>query len=401
MTFLNSFLEKIFYDHKRPMNGASSQKSAANYNFSKTKFTRSTLKYIFYFCFKAMQVQLETFLHKQWDRKGLISWLLLPASAVFLWGAAYRRRKAKPINVGVPVVIVGNIYVGGTGKTPVTIALTNELKARGWNPGVISRGYKGAADSPVEVLPDSNPDIVGDEPLLIKKSTGVPTFVCPKRVEAARALLKAYPAVNVIISDDGLQHYALQRDVELAVVGARGLGNGWVLPAGPLREPPSRLDEVDAIVLNATEDIVDSPTPRYVATSGFTEAVNYVTGETVSLETLSRMQFKKNLKAAAIAGIAVPERFFSMLKAHGLDITPVALPDHYDYSKNPFKDIDADLIFITEKDAVKCRKHVELKEDKRIYVVPLETKLDKFLIDFVEKKIEAASKQIKESNLKK
>ena len=300
-----------------------------------------------------MQVQLETFLHKQWDRKGLISWLLLPASAVFLSMAASRRRKTVPVKVGVPVVVVGNIYVGGTGKTPVTIALVKDLKERGWNPGVISRGYRGKAESPVEVRLDSNPDIVGDEPLLIKKATDAPTFVCPKRVEAAEALLKAYPTVNVIISDDGLQHYSLHRDVELAVVGARGLGNGWVLPAGPLREPPSRLDEVDAIVLNATEDIVTSSTPRYVATSGFTNAVNYATGEIVSLDTLSRMQFKKGLKAVAMAGIAVPERFFSMLKAHGLEVRPIALPDHYDYSKNPFKDCEADLIFITEKDAVK------------------------------------------------
>ena len=223
------------------------------------------------------------------------------------------------------------------------------------------------------------------------------TFVCPKRVEAAEALLKAYPTVNVIISDDGLQHYSLHRDVELAVVGARGLGNGWVLPAGPLREPPSRLDEVDAIVLNATEDIVTSSTPRYVATSGFTNAVNYATGEIVSLDTLSRMQFKKGLKAVAMAGIAVPERFFSMLKAHGLEVRPIALPDHYDYSKNPFKDCEADLIFITEKDAVKCRKHADLKNDERIFVVPLETKLDKFLVDFVEKKITAAAKKSKEA----
>ena len=125
--------------------------------------------------------------------------------------------------------------------------------------------------------------------------------------------------------------------------------------------------------------------------------INYATGEIVSLDTLSRMQFKKGLKAVAMAGIAVPERFFSMLKAHGLEVRPIALPDHYDYSKNPFKDCEADLIFITEKDAVKCRKHADLKKDERIYVVPLETKLDKFLVDFVEKKITAAAKKSKEA----
>ena len=334
-----------------------------------------------------MRVHLESFLHRQWDRKGLLSWLLLPASAIFLAVAKSRREKTKPTRVRVPVVVVGNIYVGGTGKTPVTIALVKALKERGWNPGVISRGYKGSAQEAIEVRTDSNPDIVGDEPLLIKKATNVPTFVCPKRVDAAKQLLKAYPDVDVIISDDGLQHYQLARDVELAVVGARGLGNGWVLPAGPLREPPSRLDEVDAIVLNATEDVVSSTTPRYVATSGFSHAVNYSTGESVSLDTLSRMQFKKDLKAAALAGIAVPGRFFSMLRAHGLRIEDQALPDHYDYAKNPFKDLKADLIFITEKDAVKCRKHPEIKSDPRIYVVPLETKLDHYLIDYIERKI--------------
>lgn len=345
-----------------------------------------------------MNVQLETLLHKQWDKRGLISWLLLPASAAFMWASSRRRKNAKVTNVGVPVVVVGNIYVGGTGKTPVTISLVRALRERGWNPGVISRGYKGAADAPVEVEENSNPDIVGDEPLLIKKSTGAPTFVCKKRVDAAKSMLAKYPLVNVLISDDGLQHYELGRDVELAVIGARGLGNGWVLPAGPLRERPARLDEVDAIVLNATEDVVTSSTPRYAATSGFSDAINYASGEKITLDTLARMQAKKQLKADAMAGIAVPDRFFSMLRAHDLEINPIPLPDHYSFTKNPFAESKADLIFITEKDAVKCRKHPEIKNDERIYVVPLETQLDKFLVDFIEKKITAASERYKTNN---
>ena len=250
--------------------------------------------------------------------------------------------KAVPVKVGVPVVVVGNIYVGGTGK----ISGHHCFSQRSERTRLESRHHlprlPRQAESPVEVRLDSNPDIVGDEPLLMKKSHRAPTFVCPKRVAAAEALLKAYPTVNVIISDDGLQHYSLHRDVELAVVGARGLGNGWVLPAGPLREPPSRLDEVDAIVLNATEDVVTSSTPRYVATSGFTNAINYATGEIVSLDTLSRMQFKKGLKAVAMAGIAVPERFFSMLKAHGLEDAPDRLTGPLRLFQNPFKDCEAD-----------------------------------------------------------
>lgn len=340
-----------------------------------------------------MRAQLESYIHRQWDRKGLISWLLLPASGLYLLGSKLRRAKTIPRKVSVPVIVVGNIYIGGTGKTPVTIALVKALEEKGWHPGVISRGYQGKAEKPVEVFPDSNPDIVGDEPLLIKKSTNVPTVVCPVRYEAAQTLLKTHPEVDLIISDDGLQHYDLARDVELAVVGARGLGNGWVLPAGPLREPPSRLTEVDAIVLNATDDIITSPKPRYAATSGLRIAVNYSNGEVVNLDTLARMQFKKELKATAVAGIAVPGRFFSMLRAHDLDIQELALPDHYDYNKNPFKDLDADLIFITEKDAVKCRKHPEIHSDPRIWVVPLEMVLDKHLIDFIDQKIEPLRKK--------
>ena len=171
-----------------------------------------------------------------------------------------------------------------------------------------------------------------------------------------------------------------------------------MLPAGPLRERPARLDEVDAIVLNATEDVVTSSTPRYAATSGFSDAINYASGEKITLDTLARMQAKKQLKADAMAGIAVPDRFFSMLRAHDLEINPIPLPDHYSFTKNPFAESKADLIFITEKDAVKCRKHPEIKNDERIYVVPLETQLDKFLVDFIEKKITAASERYKTNN---
>lgn len=161
-----------------------------------------------------MQVQLETFLHKQWDRKGLISWLLLPASAVFLSMAASRRRKTVPVKVGVPVVVVGNIYVGGTGKTPVTIALVKDLKERGWNPGVISRGYRGKAESPVEVRLDSNPDIVGDEPLLIKKATVPRRLFGPKRVEAAEAFTESLPDCQCHHQRRRTFRYSLHRDVD-------------------------------------------------------------------------------------------------------------------------------------------------------------------------------------------
>jgi tetraacyldisaccharide 4'-kinase len=322
-----------------------------------------------------------------WECKNLISFLLLPASAVFWAVSQLKRHNADPVKLPVPVIVVGNIYIGGTGKTPVTIALVRELQKRGWTPGVISRGYRGRTEEPVKVQSDSNPDIVGDEPLLIYRSTLVPTYVHSTRVLAAKELLKNYPEVDVIVSDDGLQHYALDRDFELAVVGARGLGNGWVLPAGPLRETPGRLNSVDAIVLNATDEVLCSPTPRYAATSGLQTAVNYATGEVVQLDTLSRMQSKKRLTASAVAGIALPNRFFSMLRAHNLQIKEIPLADHYGFDSNPFEKIDSDMIFLTEKDAVKCRKHPKLKSDERLWVVPLEMVLDKHLIDQIEQKI--------------
>ena len=194
-----------------------------------------------------MRATFESWLHRQWTKRGLLAWALSPLSLVFLCAARNRRNKTKPHRLPVPVVVVGNIYVGGTGKTPVTIALVKELLKRGYHPGVVSRGFGRKEDAPLMVLRDSPAANVGDEPLLIARQTEVPVAVARDRVAAALLLLDKHPECDLIISDDGLQHYSLARDVELAVVGARGLGNGWVLPAGPLREPPSRLDEVDAI----------------------------------------------------------------------------------------------------------------------------------------------------------
>ena len=183
-----------------------------------------------------MRATFESWLHRQWTKRGLLAWALSPLSLIFLCVARNRRLKTQPHKLPVPVVVVGNIYVGGTGKTPVTIALVKELIKRGHHPGVVSRGFGRKHDKPLMVLPDSPAQSVGDEPLLIARQTRVPVAVARDRVAAALLLLDKHPECDIIISDDGLQHYALARDVELAVVGARGLGNGWVLPAGPLRE---------------------------------------------------------------------------------------------------------------------------------------------------------------------
>jgi len=191
---------------------------------------------------------------KLWARTSVLTVLLLPLSALFfavswLRRLAYRRGWLAAVAVGVPVVIVGNITAGGSGKTPLVIWLVNWLREQGYRPGVVSRGYGGAARGCVDVRPDSPPAQVGDEPLLIRVKTHAPVVVGRDRVAAARTLLARHPGVDVIVSDDGLQHYRLRRDIELAVIdAATGLGNGWPLPAGPLREPRSRLSSVDAVI---------------------------------------------------------------------------------------------------------------------------------------------------------
>ena len=304
---------------------------------------------------------LEAWAHRQWASRGPVAWLLSPLSLVFLAVSRSRRERTVPNRLPVPVVVVGNIYVGGTGKTPVTIALVRELQARGWRPGVISRGF-GRREDGIRLINEETPAAeAGDEPLLIARETGVPVAVGRARFEAGRALLEAHPEVDLIVSDDGLQHAALARDVEIAVVGARGLGNGWVLPAGPLREPPSRLDTVDAIVLNTSNEAV-----------------------------VDRIHAEK-LKPLSAAGIAAPGRFFAMIRAHDIEGAELELGDHFDFAENPFANRTEDIIFITGKDAVKCRHDPALAGDKRIWVVGLEVKLDSYLIDLIDKRARDAA----------
>lgn len=234
-----------------------------------------------------MRAAVERVLHDVWSHRGIAASLLYPFSLVYLAIARRRAARTTPVELPVPVVVVGNIYVGGTGKTPITIELVRELKAAGFTPGVISRGYGRASKEQHLVEDDSPASTVGDEPLLIRRATGVPVAVGRDRVAAGRLLIRSNPSVNVIVSDDGLQHRRLARDVELAVVGARGLGNSWALPAGPLRELPSRLDSVDAIVLSATEDTIESRTPRFAATSQLGDVVRLCDGRRRSIEDIS------------------------------------------------------------------------------------------------------------------
>lgn len=336
------------------------------------------------------QPKLEDWLHRQWSHLGVMAAILSPLSLLFYTVSRSRRRQTIANRLPVPVVVVGNIYVGGTGKTPVTITLVRELLKRGWHPGIVSRGF-GRRDVSIQlVTKDSLAQDVGDEPLLIFRETGVPVAVGRSRYDAGKTLLAAHPEIDVIVSDDGLQHHALARDFEIAVVGTRGLGNGLLLPAGPLRDPPSRLDEVDAIVLNTTNEvIVKSRTPRYAASSCFGRCEQLATGKTANIDELSQKIITEHLKPLAAAGIAAPGRFFAMIRAHDIEADTMELGDHFDFSTNPFSQSPHDIIFITGKDAVKCATHPELKNDPRLWVVNLEMHLDRYLFDSLEEILKA------------
>ncbi len=299
----------------------------------------------------------------------------------------------------IPLIIVGNIRVGGTGKTPLVIALANALFEEGFRPGIISRGYQpngqSILEAPQEVTQSSNPNTVGDEPVLMAQRIHqqIPIWVFPKRAQCINALLKVHSEVNVIISDDGLQHAGLVRwpareggrDLELVVEDERGNGNGRLLPAGPLRESPHR--ERDATIsIGASDEIentlaaeksfqltpkIDSAYPlhRPNESQSFTELLTTLAG----------------LKIAAIAAIGNPNKFFEALSRLGMHLEhTLSLPDHATIKNTDIANIEADCIFITEKDAVKCATI----EDQRIWVVPMHLPLPNELIHWVQEVIQ-------------
>ncbi|WP_250502588.1 tetraacyldisaccharide 4'-kinase [Caballeronia sp. AZ7_KS35] len=325
---------------------------------------------------------LENFLAREWRRRGPVAWALTPFACIF--GAIAATRRAfydfgwmKRVEVGAPVVVVGNVTVGGTGKTPTVIALVEALRAAGFQPGVISRGYGAKIAKPTSVTASSAAEQVGDEPLLIARRTHAPVFVCPDRVAAAKALLEAHPNVDVLVSDDGLQHYRLARAFELVVFDDRLGGNGFLLPAGPLREPMSR--RRDATLINSPYERTLPPWPN-------TFALELESGDAWLLDDPHQRrplnQFAGE-KVVAAAGIGSPERFFATLRAAGIAPATRAFPDHYAYRENPFAGVDADAILITEKDAVKLGAW----RDARIWVVPVQAVLRPRLIALVVEKL--------------
>ncbi|MBF6991770.1 MULTISPECIES: tetraacyldisaccharide 4'-kinase [Cupriavidus] len=323
---------------------------------------------------------LADFVTAQWQRRGWFAWVMLPFSLLFGLVArvrrhGYRRGWFKSTRLPMPVVVVGNVTVGGTGKTPAVIALAHALTEAGLRPGVVSRGYGVELKHPRRVKPTSQASDVGDEPLLIARATDVPVWVFPDRALCAQTMLVSHPGVNVLLLDDGLQHYKLQRDFEIVMFDTRMGGNGLMLPAGPLREPLTR--PRDATLIND---------PNFRATPDRPG----VYGMRLELEdawqlndpTMARpVAAFAGRRVLAAAGIGNPERFFASLRGAGLSPKTLPLPDHYDFAEDPFTGnadaLDADVILITEKDAVKCERF----DDPRIWVVPTRPVIDAGLID--------------------
>ena len=353
-----------------------------------------------------------TRLEAAWYRPGLtpLTALLTPLSALFALAAEtraalYRVGVLPTHRLPVPVVVIGNITVGGSGKTPLTIALARVLAAAGFTPGVVSRGY-GRADAsgaPSLVGPGSTPDEVGDEPLLIARA-GFPVAVAADRVAAGRALLAAQPRCDVILADDGLQHYRLGRDVEIAVVDtARGFGNGWRLPAGPLREPRSRWTRCDAVVALVPRG---APAGGPKATGRAWQALMIVAHRM----TLAGSVFRRLRPAGegterpagaddaddvavpdrfsgpgvhAVAGIGNPARFFATLAALGIDAEPHAFPDHHAFRPSDLDFAGATAILMTAKDAVKCERFAT----PAMWYLPVEATVDPALVARIVEKL--------------
>lgn len=286
-------------------------------------------------------------MQEAWLRRGALARGLWPLSLLYgalaaLRRTLYRLGLRRVERVGVPVIVVGNVIAGGSGKTPVVMAIVRHLEARGIRAGVVSRGYGRTTQDCREVLDDSDPAAVGDEPALIRRSTGAPVFVARRRIEAARALLERHPATQVIVSDDGLQHLALARDIEICVFDDRGVGNGWLLPAGPLREPwPRRCD----FVLHTGER------PAFAGFTARRTLADHALrrdGTRVPLASLAGRSL------IAVAAIAKPEAFFQMLRARGLaPASCIALPDHDDFRHWRPPGDTGQVLLCTEKDAAK------------------------------------------------
>lgn len=319
-------------------------------------------------------------LQHHWYRNTPLHLILYPISLIFrvlvsLRHSLYRNHVFSSDQLLLPVIVIGNISVGGTGKTPLTLALAQQLIERGWHPLIVSRGYGGKSQRPQQVSADNTAQQVGDEPLLMARRNICPVWVGKDRVATAHTAMQANPQCNILLCDDGLQHYRLQRDVEIAVIdGARRFGNGFLLPAGPLREPIARLQTVDAVVINGDNAL---PGQYAMQLSGELFYNLLDPGQTAVAD---HFQATKN---HAVAGIGNPQRFFKHLEEMGITFASHAFPDHHPYTADDLAFENCDAILLTEKDAVKCAAFA----DTRYWVLRVNAEIDSTLIDHILRKI--------------
>ena len=315
---------------------------------------------------------------RYWYRRGAIAWLLWPASVVFACVVfarriLYRLRVLKSAHPGIPVIVVGNLTVGGSGKTPLVLWIAEFLKSNGWSPAIVSRGYGAKVEWPRAATVASEPEEVGDEPILLSRRSGCPVWVGADRLKVIEALRAQHPAVDVLVLDDGLQHYRLRRDVEIAVVDSRGLGNGFLLPAGPLREWAWRLRFVDAVVSHGS------------TIKGFAMQLE---GEVAHRMTDARdrqpLRAWRGQKVHAVAGIGNPSRFFVHVGRLGPKVVPHPFPDHHRFIPEELEFGDEAPVLMTEKDAVKLRRNARAGW----WVLPVSAKLDPAFGDWLLRKLD-------------
>jgi tetraacyldisaccharide 4'-kinase len=294
-------------------------------------------------------MSVQSWLNRIWYDRAAPPWWLLPPS--FVYGAVvgsrrhlYAKRLRKSTRMASPVVVVGNLSVGGTGKTPLVCWLVGRLTDLGFKPGVVTRGYGGSSRNVRLIDSSDDPNVVGDESVLLARRTGAPVAVGRDRPAASQLLLNA--GCDVVVSDDGLQHYALARDCEIVVVdGDRRFGNGWLLPAGPLREAKSRLADADAVVVNGGRALLDGALSMRLEAKS---ALSLIGGAVKALDEFA------GRSVHAVAGIGNPERFFNLLRAHGIEVIGHPLPDHAHLRAADISFTDERPVLMTEKDAVKC-----------------------------------------------
>ena len=318
-------------------------------------------------------------LQQQWWTKPVTpaAQALRPLAALYGRLARWRCLVTRPQAIDVPVIVIGNLIAGGAGKTPTAIATVRLLRAFGWKPGVVSRGYGRRGTGLVEVTRETEAQECGDEPLLIRLRTGVPVMVGRDRVQAARALRQRHPEVDIVVADDGLQHHRLARDLDIIVFDERGVGNGLLLPAGPLREPLQAERNPHTLVLyNAAKPT--TVMPGWMATrrlSGVLPLADWWRGELPSRESWQALLDRPLI---AVAGVARPERFFEMLREQGLHLAHTrALPDHHSFATLPWRSDTPDVL-VTEKDAVKLplERMAQSEGATRVWVVPLDLEPD-------------------------